>query len=153
MSTRRSSRPVAAWVWGAAALVSAVAAHAVYNPPILMTNGVEYMSGGVSADEAQLMQTVEPRWPASFEFAVQGDKSPVAASAVVVTIRDSSGKAVLSQVASGGPILVARLDPGRYEVEATLGGQVLKQQVEVMQGRSSHTVFTWPAGTIVAAHS
>jgi hypothetical protein len=153
MNTGRSWRRGAAWVWGAAALLSAMAAHAVYNPPILMTNGVEYMSGGVSSDEAQLMQEVEPRWPASFEFAVKGDKAPVAAQAVTLTIRDASGNAVLSQVASGGPILVARLDPGHYEVEASLGGQVQKQQIDVLAGQSSHTVFTWPSGTVMQAHS
>jgi hypothetical protein len=150
---RSQRRPIAALVLGASALLGAMAAHAVYNPPIQMDNGIEYMSGGVNGDEAELMQTIEPRWPASFEFAVKGDRTPVLASAVVVTIRDASGRPLLSKIASGGPILVARLDPGHYEVEATLGGQVQKQQVEVLPGHSSHTVFVWPSGTDVSAHS
>jgi hypothetical protein len=153
MNSGRFLRPLAAWACGGSALLAAMAAHAVYNPPIEMANGVEYMSGGVGSDEAALMQTVEPRWPASFEFSVKGGKAPVTAAAVVLTIRDSAGHVILNQVASGGPILVARLDPGHYEVEATLGGQVLKQQVDVLAGQSSHTVFVWPSGTDISAHS
>ncbi|HEY2257477.1 MAG TPA: hypothetical protein VGI11_17720 [Variovorax sp.] len=153
MNSHRFRRPLAAWACGGSALLAVAAAHAVYNPPIEMVNGVEYMSGGVSGDEAALMQTVEPRWPASFEFSVKDGKAPVTASAVMLTIRDGSGHVILNQVASSGPILVARLDPGHYEVEATLAGQVLRQQVDVLPGQSSHTVFVWPSGTDISAHS
>jgi hypothetical protein len=153
MSTHRSWRPLAGLALSASALLGAAAAHAVYNPPIEMSNGVEYMSGGASGDEAALMQTIEPRWPASFEFAIKNGKTSMVATSVVVSIRDASGKVVLNKVTTGGPILVARLDPGHYEVEATLGGQVLTQQVDIQAGHSSHTVFLWPSGTDVSAHS
>lgn len=153
MNTPRSWRPLAALVLGSSALLGAMAAHAVFNPPIQMTNGIEYMSGGVDSDEAALMQNVEPRWPASFEFAVKDGKKQTFAASVVVTIRDADGRPLLSQVAAGGPFMVARLDPGHYEVEATLGGRTLKQQVEVLPGHSIHTVFVWPSDTDVSAHS
>ena len=154
MSTSpRSWRSLAALALASSALLGAVAAHAVFNPPIRMTNGIEYMSGGIDSEEAQLMQSVEARWPASFEFAVEDGKQRVLAAAVVVTIRDSAGRPLLSRVAAGGPFMVARLEPGRYEVEATLGGRSLKQPVEVPPGHSVHTVFVWPAGTDVSAHS
>lgn len=153
MYTPRSWRPLAALVLGSSALLGAMAAHAVFNPPIQMTNGIEYMSGGVGSEEAELMQSVEPRWPASFEFAVKDGKKQVFAVSVVVTIRELDGRPLLSQVTAGGPFMVARLEPGRYEVEATLAGQTLKQQVEVLAGQSIHTVFVWPAGTDVSAHS
>ena len=46
-----------------------------------------------------------------------------------------------------------RLDPGRYEVEATLAGSTLKQTVEIHAGNPTRTLFLWPAGTDVSAHS
>ena len=153
MNTLRFSRPVAALALGVASLLGALSAQAAYNPPIHMVNGIEYMSGGISSDEAALMQTVAPRWPATFEFAIKdGARSDFAAD-VAVTVRDASGHAVLSQVTSEGPFMVARLDPGRYEVQATLAGKTLTQAVEIRAGSPTRTLFLWPAGTDVSAHS
>ena len=146
MNTGRSWRPLAALALGAAALSGALAAHAVYNPPIRMANGIEYMGGGASSEEAALMQSVEPRWPASFEFAVKDGERQVTTADVVVTVRDASGRELLSQVEAGGPFLVARLEPGRYQVEATWGGQTLKQEIELLPWQPKRTVFVWPAG-------
>jgi hypothetical protein len=153
MNTTPFWRQAAALALGGASLVGALSARAAFNPPIHMANGVEYMSGGVSSDEAALMQTVAPRWPATFEFAVKdGSRSDFAAD-VAVTVRDAAGRTVLSQVTAQGPFMVARLDPGRYEVEATLAGRTLKQTVEVHAGSPARTLFLWPAGTDVSAHS
>ena len=154
MTSRFSSRmrPVAAAMLCGAVLLGAFsAAQAAVNPPIYMTHGVEYMSGGIGSDEAQLMETVLPRWPASFEFAIKDHKGAEFAANVHVTVRDSSGVALLDNVVSGGPFMVARLDPGTYEVEAQLGNQVLKQQLRVPQGASAKATFVWPAGTDMAS--
>ena len=145
MNTDRSWRPMAALALGAAALSVALAAHAVYNPPIHMVNGIEYMGGGATDDEAALMQSIEPRWPASFEFAVKDGKRQVLAADAVLTVRDASGRILLSEIATGGPFLVARLDPGRYEVEASLSGRTLKQEVELLPWQPKRTVFVWPS--------
>ena len=153
MNTTRFWRPVAALALGGASLLGALAAHAAYNQPIHMANGIEYMSGGISSDEAALMQTVAPRWPATFEFAIKdGTRSDFAAD-IAVTVRDAAGRALLSQVNAEGPFMVARLEPGRYEVEATLAGRTLKQTVEIHAGGPTRTLFLWPAGTDVSAHS
>jgi len=153
MNTTPFWRQAAALALGGASLLGALSAHAAFNPPIHMTNGIEYMSGGVSSDEAALMQAVAPRWPATFEFAVKdGSRSNFAAD-IAVTVRDAAGRTVLSQVTAQGPFMVARLDPGRYEVEATLAGRTLKQTVEIHAGSPTRTLFLWPAGTDVSAHS
>lgn len=154
MNTTFFRRSAAALALVSASLTGALSAQAAYNPPIHMANGVEYMSGGISSDEAALMQVVAPRWPATFEFAVKdGTRSDFAAD-VAVTVRDASGHAILSKVNAEGPFMVARLDPGRYEVEATLAGLTLKQTIEVHAGSPTRTLFLWPAGTdAIAAHS
>ncbi|VTU12766.1 hypothetical protein SRS16CHR_00005 [Variovorax sp. SRS16] len=157
MNTIRFWRPAAALAIGGASLFGALAAHAIYNPPIHMANGIEYMSGGIGSDEAALMKTVSPRWPATFEFAVKdrSDKNGGDfAAGISVTVRDASGHEVLNHVSADGPFMVARLDPGRYEVEATLAGQTLKQEVDVHAGMPARTLFVWPAGTdTTSAHS
>lgn len=118
-----------------------------------MTNGIEYMSGGISSDEADLMRSIEPRWPATFEFAIKDGRRSDFAADVVVTVRNASGEAVLSKVVAEGPVMVARLDPGHYEVEATLAGQTLKQPLDIRFGSPSRALFLWPAGTDMSAHS
>jgi hypothetical protein len=153
MNTIPFWRPAAALALGGASLLGALSAHAAYNPTIHIANGIEYMSGGVSSDEAALMQTVAPRWPATFEFAVKDGRRSDFAADVAVTVRDAAGRTVLSQVTAQGPFMVARLDPGRYEVEATLAGRTLKQTVEIHAGSPTRTLFLWPADTDVSAHS
>ncbi len=134
-----------------ATLLGAVPAHAVVNPPIRVTHGIEYMSGGIGKDEAELMETVAPRWAASFEFATKDRKGADFAADVRVTVRDSGGAAVLDNVVSGGPFMVARLEPGDYQVEAQFGGQTLKQPLHVVAGESAKATFVFPAGTGMAS--
>ena len=152
-SSSSRTRPLAAAMLCGAVLLGAFSsAQAAVNPPIYMAHGIEYMSGGIGSDEAQLMETVSPRWPATFEFAVKDHKgSADFAAGVHVTVRDSRGTALLDNVVSGGPFMVARLEPGTYEVEARIGSQVLKQSVHVLQGAAAKAVFEWPAGTDMAS--
>ncbi|AMM24735.1 hypothetical protein [Variovorax sp. PAMC 28711] len=135
----------------AALLGAAATAQAAVNPPIRVTHGVEYMSGGIGKDEAELMETVAPRWAASFEFATKDRKGVDFAADVRVTVRDSGGAAVLDNVISGGPFMVARLEPGDYQIEAQLGGQMLKQPLHVVAGESARATFLFPAGTGMAS--
>jgi len=135
--------------------VLAGAAHATtYNPPIrLAASGVEYMSGGIGADEEKLMETVAPRWPATFEFAVKDHQKADFAANVRVSVRDlASGATVLDGVQASGPFMLARLEPGRYEVDATLGGRTLQRTVTLNGTGPVHELFLWPAGTDMASN-
>lgn len=144
-----AARATAALCAGAVlALAAAGAQAAVYNPPIHVAHGIEYMSGGVGSDEAELMRVVEPRWPAVFEFSVKDGKGAAFAADVVLTVRDAQGHVVLDQVHSAGPYLMARLDPGRYTVDAVLAGQKIQREISVRgPGTSVKSVFEWPQGT------
>lgn len=109
------------------------------------------MSGGIGSDEAQFMETLSPRWPATLEFAVKDHTRADFAADVRVTVRDQNGRAVLDNVLASGPFLVARLAPGRYEVEATLSAQTLKQALTVLPGAPAKALLLWPANTDMAA--
>ncbi len=146
---KNAARAAAALCAGAVLALAAMGAQAtVYNPPIHVAHGIEYMSGGIGADEAELMRVVEPRWPAVFEFSVKDGKGAAFAADVVLTVRDAQGNAVLDQVHSAGPYLMARLDPGRYTVEAVLAGQKIQREISIRgPGTSIKSVFEWPQGT------
>ncbi|MEO5736587.1 MAG: hypothetical protein ABIQ82_03915 [Variovorax sp.] len=149
-SWQTTMRPVVAAMLCGAALLGALSAQAA-NPPIHFTNGIEYMSGGVGSDEAQFMETVSPRWAATLEFAVKdrADKQGADFAAnVMVQVRDASSGNALLNATSDGPFMLARLEPGRYEVEATLNGQTLKQELTVRAGMPSKATFVWPSSAL-----
>lgn len=122
-----------------------VAAQAAANPPIRMADGVEYMCGGADKTEAQFLQTVSPRWAATLEFSLGQGARAALPSEVQVLVRDKyNGKLVMETTATG-PMMLARLEPGSYDVEATLGGITLAQQVNVFNGMPVRARFVWPS--------
>lgn len=141
MNPIRFWRPLAALaIFGMAA-----SAQALTNPPIRMTQGIEYMCGGQSKAEAAFMETVSPRWAATLAFAVNRGKPGQFPTDVKVVVRERySGRPVM-EMATGAPMMLARLEPGAYEVEATLAGITLQQPLVVFNGLPSKAVFVWPS--------
>lgn len=134
------------WALAAGVLLGAwTSAQALTNPPIQMTQGIEYMCGGKSSAEAAFMRMVSPRWAATLEFSVNRAKPGEVPDDVTVVVRERyTGRQVMEAVA-GAPFMLARLDPGAYEVEATMGGLTLRQPLVVFNGVGSRAVFVWPS--------
>lgn len=117
------------------------------NPPIRMApQGVEYMCGGSGQAEAAFMETVAPRWAASFQFSMNrpGDgRNRV--TGVKLRVRDAYNGYQVLEVMADAPHLLARLAPGSYTVEATLDGLTLIQPMNVVHGSAARAVFVWPS--------
>lgn len=126
------------------ALCAALQAHALPgNPPILVApQGVEYMSGGASKNEAAFMAMVSPRWAATFEFGLKNAKLP---APVRVVVHNASNGDLIMDTLSAGPMMLARLEPGAYDVDVTVGGLTLTQSVSVSIDVPGHVVFNWPS--------
>lgn len=121
------------------------------NPPIRMAQGIEYMCGGSSGDEAAFMRRVSPRWAAALEFSVHGTTDPGMPWDVKVEVRERYTGRPVMQAVSGAPMMLARLAPGAYEVRATLAGVTLEQPLIVFNGSSSRAAFVWPSNVDFAA--
>jgi len=149
MNPNRSWRPLVALVVTLGAFTTA---QALTNPPIRLAQGIEYMCGGKTSEEAAFMQTVSPRWAVTLEFGI----SRAAADArfpsdVRVKVRERySGRDVM-EAATGAPYMLARLEPGAYEVQATMGGVTLTQPLVVFNGVSSKALFVWPSNVDFAS--
>ncbi|MDL9999210.1 hypothetical protein QTI24_11395 [Variovorax sp. J22P240] len=141
--------------WGpvaALAIFGALApAHALTNPPIQTAQGIEYMCGGKSSEEAAFMQTVSPRWAATLEFGVSRAKPGNFPSDVKVSVRERYTGRPIMEASTGAPFMLARLEPGAYEVEASMGGVTLRQPLVVFNGMASKAVFVWPSNVDFAA--
>lgn len=147
MTPIRFWRPAAAL----AILGAFTSAQALANPPIRVAQGIEYMCGGKSNAEVTFMETVAPRWAATLEFAVSRGKPGQFPSDVKVVVRERYSGRLVMEAATGAPIMLARLDPGAYEVEATLAGITLQQPLTVFNGLSSKAMFVWPSNVDFAA--
>lgn len=137
---------LAAAVVGVAAAGSSFAAAHAALPPVHHEGAVEYLSGGIGSDEARAIEQAAGRWPLMLEFAVRGRPHAAFAADVDVAVRDARHHVVLHMAASG-PLMLARLAPGRYVVEARYAGRVVTRSVRVVAGQPARATLLWPAGT------
>jgi hypothetical protein len=147
-------QPLAVLAVASVALLGSQAARAGDGPIIYVSEaGVEYVSGGIGMGEAALMKQADGHWPATFEFAVKDGKRSAYAADVLVTVRDAAGEYLMTDVLARGPFLLARLLPGRYDVEATLAGRTLIRRITVRADATTRSMFVWPAGTDASSSS
>jgi hypothetical protein len=155
MNPTRFRRPLAALVLGGTAILGAFSsAHAVSNPPIQVAQGVEYMCGGAAKGEAEFMEMVAPRWAATIELGVSDGKGaqlagfPAKAS---IQIRQKYTGQPIMNVETQAPYMLARLNPGAYDVNVTLGGLTLTQSLVVIAGAPARASFLWPSNFDMAS--
>jgi hypothetical protein len=102
---------------------------------------VVFVSGGVGGDEQQAMQAMRGDYNVYMLFSVKGTGKYV--SDVVVRIDDANGNSLMESM-SEGPMLFARLKPGRYNVIANRDGQIQQKTAAVTGNRKVSLFFTWP---------
>lgn len=128
----------------ALAAAAAGGAWAAPLPPMHHQGSVQYLSGGIGKDEARAVQAAAPAWPAVLEFVAHDPqaKADEFLANVSVQVRDAHQHTVLATV-SEGPFVLAKLAPGRYEVQATVEGRTLTRAITVPAQGSSREVFVW----------
>jgi hypothetical protein len=111
---------------------TAIAQEPVIQTPAVQppqTNQVEILSGGVGDGSKEDIEAVQRDY--SLKLVFTGDKGIYLAN-VNVSIRDKNGMEVVNTVTEG-PFLLAKLEPGRYTVEAQTGAYNKKLSVTVTQ--------------------
>ncbi|NJA06267.1 carboxypeptidase regulatory-like domain-containing protein [Methylococcaceae bacterium WWC4] len=101
---------------------------------------VSFISGGIGEDERAALKKVRTDYNLGLLFSTQGSGEYL--SDVTVRISDGNGAIVLDTV-SEGPMLFAKLKPGRYQVSAEHAGQALRKPVTVDAKHRSPLSFTW----------
>lgn len=114
-------------------------------PPSQTYQGVEYVSGGFGEDSADAFKAAQSSYPLALTFAAvdeDGGARPYVAEVRVVVKRQGSGEVVLD-VPSAGPYLLARVEPGDYDVDATYQGETQTQRVSIGQNGGVQKTITW----------
>jgi len=115
-------------------------------PPIQRIDGIDYVTGGIGKEESSAIEHASRNWPLTMEFAMKDKQHADFVSGVRVQVHDA-GQHVKFKVMSDGPFVLAKLQPGQYVVDASLGGKTLHEKVMVAAGHPAKALFVWPAGT------
>jgi hypothetical protein len=124
------------------------AAHAPL-PAEQQHDGIRYVTGGIGADKAAAFKREMNAYPLAIELREhqKGSRHDEYTADARVHIAKPGGREVFSARAEG-PFMLVRLEPGTYEVSATLGDRTLhKRHVVIAKNRTVHETFVFPAGT------
>ena len=123
----------------AAAAGGAWASESPDNETVIMVGNVSYVSGGIGEDSRERMKAFSAAFNLKLLLAY---KSGSYMSDVDVVVADAKGKQLIKASAEG-PIFMAKLPAGAYEVTATAVGQAQRQKVTVTNGRQAVLHFRW----------
>ena len=101
--------------------------------------GIPYVSGGVGAEERDLLHPLGQEYNVKLIFAAQEGNYVADVSIAIV---DGRGRKVLDAV-SEGPWFYTQLPPGTYSVMAQVGGQTQQRTVQVHQQKQTQLSFYW----------
>jgi hypothetical protein len=134
-------RLFAGWLAVAAFVPSVlVAAENADNETVVMLGNISYVSGGIGEDSRERLKAFASAFNLKLLLA---KKSGEYLGDVEVVINDAKGRELIKAVAEG-PIFMANLPPGSYEVAATTEGLTQKQRVSVVKGKLGTMHFRWP---------
>lgn len=91
--------------------------------------GVDYLSGGAGEEERAAMASRQAELPLKIELSAKGGEYIVADH---LSVRTPQGE--LLMVRDAGPLLMLRLPPGTYTLEAAWKGQTERRTVRVGGG-------------------
>jgi hypothetical protein len=107
-------------------------------------NNISYVSGGVGKDEQELANAIS-RFGYNVQLVFAEQQTGAYLADVRVRIADPRGGVILDTV-SDGPLFLAKLPPGRYQVVAEANGLARTASIAAASGAKRVTLL-WPATT------
>lgn len=111
-------------------------------PQPLQDGNITYISGGVGEDEAKAIKAEAKNWPLNIEFSQYLESHDAWVSQVYLTILDAKGGAIF-EAKLDGPMFLAKLPTGNYQIVATYEGVTKTQKVQIIAGRSVYVPINW----------
>lgn len=111
-------------------------------PQIFQEGSVTYITGGVGEDEAKAIKAEAKNWPLNIEFSQYLGSHDAWVSQVYLTILDAKGTAIF-EANLDGPMFLAKLPSGYYEIVATYEGITKKQKIQIIAGRPLYVSINW----------
>lgn len=128
-------------VAGIALLLHAAVAPAMDEASRGSAGGIAHLSGGIGVAEQKSIEAREKDYNLKLVFTlVEGNYL----ADVGVTVKDSTGKPVLEDMADG-PFFLAKLAPGNYTIAATYDGKTVTRKVQVGASGTRIEYMRWPS--------
>jgi len=135
----RSHSPIALALAGALLLLAPAATLAAPGALEIQQQGdVRYVSGGIGDEQEQALKGMAGNYDLEVTFAA--DEGNYLGGADLVIMKPRAKTAVL-RTSTAGPILLAELPPGRYELRATANGTTQSKMVDVSAHGRTSTIF------------
>ena len=113
------------------------------NLPVVHEVGdVTYLSGGIGAPEVEAIKHVAQRYPLELEFLRKAKPQDEFLSQVKVRIKDAHDALVLD-VTSDGPFLLAKMPAGKYTISVEHAGKIENRTVQIAPQEHRRLVFEW----------
>ena len=112
-------------------------------PDAKVSQGIEYISGGIGSEESDAMLVLGKKWPLVLEFSQDHPQRPLWVADVTVKILDQKKKIVFEAL-SDGPIMLLKMNPGKYNAEYPFEEKVLKRSLVVEEGKFQKQSVVWP---------
>jgi hypothetical protein len=93
---------------------------------VQQSGGVQYLNGGAGEQERGAMKALQSEFPLQIVFSGKSGEYGVADQ-----VRVSDGSRQLVSVDNAGPVLMVKLPPGHYTVEADFAGKTQRHAVQV----------------------
>lgn len=103
---------------------------------------VEYVTGGFGSEESSAMKEAMSDYPLALTFSARNGGRSAYVSQVQVVVRDQYDSTVLN-VESQGPFLLARLQPGSYQIHVTYRNATQSRPLTIEDRKSTRMVFEW----------
>lgn len=112
-------------------------------PDTKVSQGIEYISGGIGSEESDALLALGKKWPLVLEFSQDHPQRPLWVADVNVKIIDQKRKVVFEAL-SDGPIMLLKINPGKYDAEYSFEGKVLKRSLLIEEGKFQKQSVVWP---------
>ncbi len=124
-------------------LFSSLSMAQVEIPEAKVAQGIEYISGGIGSEESDALLALGKKWPLVLEFSQDHPQRPLWVADVFVKIMDQKKKVVFEALCDG-PIMLLKINPGKYDAEYSFEGKVLKRTLVVEEGKFQKQSIVWP---------
>ncbi len=128
-------------------------AYQAHLPPEHHRGAVDYITGGMTHDEAISLKRAAQEYPLELVFGERDADGARKLPHVPITIVDANDRVVFDGV-SDGPYFIARLPAGRYRVVTSWDDWTFARDVTIAPDERDRVVFEWkkvPGRSLVAS--
>ena len=112
-------------------------------PDVKVSQGIEYISGGIGSEESDALLALGKKWPLVLEFSQDHPQRPLWVADVTVKIMDQKKK-VIFEALSEGPIMLLKINTGKDDAEYSFEGKVLKRSLVIEDAKFQKQSVVWP---------